>query len=53
MALAAAARGLQYFAVTDHSRSSKLQGGLTPLFVVATSERTDSRNAGLPRYAWH
>jgi histidinol phosphatase-like PHP family hydrolase/predicted nuclease with RNAse H fold/dephospho-CoA kinase len=31
MALAAAARGLQYFAVTDHSRSSKLQGGLTPL----------------------
>jgi len=29
--LAAAARGLQYFAVTDHSRSSKLQGGLTPL----------------------
>ncbi|MGB8065010.1 MAG: PHP domain-containing protein [Candidatus Sulfotelmatobacter sp.] len=31
MALAVAARGLQYFAVTDHSRSSKLQGGLTPL----------------------
>ena len=31
MALAAAARGMRYFAVTDHSRSSKLQGGLTPL----------------------
>jgi len=31
MALSVAARGLQYFAVTDHSRSSKLQGGLTPL----------------------
>ena len=31
MALAAAAGGLHYFAVTDHSRSSKLQGGLTPL----------------------
>lgn len=31
MALAVGARGLRYFAVTDHSRSSKLQGGLTPL----------------------
>jgi histidinol phosphatase-like PHP family hydrolase/predicted nuclease with RNAse H fold len=30
MAMAVVARGLQYFAVTDHSRSSKLQGGLTP-----------------------
>ena len=30
MARAVVARGLKYFAVTDHSRSSKLQGGLTP-----------------------
>ncbi len=30
MAEAVAARGLEYFAVTDHSRSCKLQGGLTP-----------------------
>jgi histidinol phosphatase-like PHP family hydrolase/predicted nuclease with RNAse H fold/dephospho-CoA kinase len=31
MASAVAKRGLKYFAVTDHSRSSKLQGGLTPV----------------------
>jgi histidinol phosphatase-like PHP family hydrolase/predicted nuclease with RNAse H fold/dephospho-CoA kinase len=31
MAQAVVSRGLQYFAVTDHSRSSKLQGGLTPV----------------------
>ena len=31
MATAVVASGLQYFAVTDHSRGSKLQGGLTPL----------------------
>jgi len=31
MAIAVVASGLKYFAVTDHSRSSKLQGGLTPL----------------------
>lgn len=31
MAKAVVASGLEYFAVTDHSRSSKLQGGLTPL----------------------
>src|SRR5271163_4401578 len=31
MASAAASAGLQYIAITDHSRSSKLQGGLTPL----------------------
>jgi len=31
MALAAVASGLRYFAVTDHSRSCKVQGGLTPL----------------------
>lgn len=30
MAAAVVASGLKYFAVTDHSRSSKLQGGLTP-----------------------
>jgi histidinol phosphatase-like PHP family hydrolase/predicted nuclease with RNAse H fold/dephospho-CoA kinase len=30
MAEAVIASGLKYFAVTDHSRSSKLQGGLTP-----------------------
>jgi histidinol phosphatase-like PHP family hydrolase/predicted nuclease with RNAse H fold/dephospho-CoA kinase len=30
MALAAVASGLKHFAVTDHSRTSKLQGGLTP-----------------------
>jgi histidinol phosphatase-like PHP family hydrolase/predicted nuclease with RNAse H fold/dephospho-CoA kinase len=30
MAEAVVASGLKYFAVTDHSRSSKLQGGLTP-----------------------
>lgn len=30
MAKAVVASGLHYFAVTDHSRSSKLQGGLTP-----------------------
>lgn len=30
MARAVVASGLQYFAVTDHSRTSKLQGGLTP-----------------------
>ncbi len=30
MASAVVASGLKYFAVTDHSRSSKLQGGLTP-----------------------
>jgi len=30
MAVAAVSSGLKYFAVTDHSRSSKLQGGLTP-----------------------
>jgi histidinol phosphatase-like PHP family hydrolase/predicted nuclease with RNAse H fold/dephospho-CoA kinase len=30
MAEAIVASGLKYFAVTDHSRSSKLQGGLTP-----------------------
>jgi histidinol phosphatase-like PHP family hydrolase/predicted nuclease with RNAse H fold/dephospho-CoA kinase len=30
MAKAVVGRGLKYFAVTDHSRSSKLQGGLTP-----------------------
>lgn len=31
MAKAVVASGLQYFAVTDHSRTSKLQGGLTPI----------------------
>jgi len=31
MAHAVAKSGLAYFAITDHSRSSKLQGGLTPL----------------------
>jgi histidinol phosphatase-like PHP family hydrolase/predicted nuclease with RNAse H fold/dephospho-CoA kinase len=31
MASAGASCGLQYLAITDHSRSSKLQGGLTPL----------------------
>jgi len=31
MAKAIAASGLKYFAVTDHSRTAKLQGGLTPL----------------------
>ncbi len=31
MAKAVVASGLEYFAVTDHSRSSKLQGGLTPV----------------------
>ena len=31
MATAIAASGLKYFAVTDHSRSEKLQGGLTPV----------------------
>jgi histidinol phosphatase-like PHP family hydrolase/predicted nuclease with RNAse H fold/dephospho-CoA kinase len=31
MATAVVASGLKYFAVTDHSRSSKVQGGLTPL----------------------
>jgi histidinol phosphatase-like PHP family hydrolase/predicted nuclease with RNAse H fold/dephospho-CoA kinase len=30
MAKAVAERGLTHFAVTDHSRTSKLQGGLTP-----------------------
>jgi len=30
MATAIVASGLKYFAVTDHSRTSKLQGGLTP-----------------------
>lgn len=30
MASAVITSGLKYFAVTDHSRSSKLQGGLTP-----------------------
>jgi histidinol phosphatase-like PHP family hydrolase/predicted nuclease with RNAse H fold/dephospho-CoA kinase len=30
MATAVAASGLKYFAVTDHSRTAKLQGGLTP-----------------------
>jgi histidinol phosphatase-like PHP family hydrolase/predicted nuclease with RNAse H fold/dephospho-CoA kinase len=30
MASAVVASGLEYFAVTDHSRSCKLQGGLTP-----------------------
>src|SRR5436190_9918743 len=30
MAVAIVSRGLEYFAVTDHSRSSKVQGGLTP-----------------------
>ena len=30
MAKAVAASGLKYFAVTDHSRTAKLQGGLTP-----------------------
>jgi histidinol phosphatase-like PHP family hydrolase/predicted nuclease with RNAse H fold/dephospho-CoA kinase len=30
MATAVVASGLKYFAVTDHSRSSKLQSGLTP-----------------------
>ncbi len=30
MATAVAASGLKHFAVTDHSRTSKLQGGLTP-----------------------
>jgi len=30
MAKAVVASGLQYFAVTDHSRTSKLQSGLTP-----------------------
>ena len=31
MALASVRRGLRYLAITDHSRSSKLQGGLTPI----------------------
>jgi histidinol phosphatase-like PHP family hydrolase/predicted nuclease with RNAse H fold/dephospho-CoA kinase len=31
MASAIVASGLKYFAVTDHSRTAKLQGGLTPL----------------------
>ncbi len=34
MANAVIASGLSYFAVTDHSRSAKLQGGLTPLLWV-------------------
>jgi histidinol phosphatase-like PHP family hydrolase/predicted nuclease with RNAse H fold/dephospho-CoA kinase len=31
MATAVVASGLRHFAVTDHSRTSKLQGGLTPI----------------------
>jgi histidinol phosphatase-like PHP family hydrolase/predicted nuclease with RNAse H fold/dephospho-CoA kinase len=31
MATAVVASGLRFFAVTDHSRSSKVQGGLTPI----------------------
>lgn len=31
MASAAVCNGLKYLAITDHSRSSKLQGGLTPV----------------------
>jgi histidinol phosphatase-like PHP family hydrolase/predicted nuclease with RNAse H fold/dephospho-CoA kinase len=31
MATAVVASGLKHFAVTDHSRTSKLQGGLTPI----------------------
>jgi len=31
MAVAIVASGLKHFAVTDHSRTAKLQGGLTPL----------------------
>src|SRR5205085_4451613 len=31
MASAAVRSGLKYIAITDHSRSSKLQGGLTPV----------------------
>ena len=31
MSAAASEQGLRYLALTDHSRSSKLQGGLTPL----------------------
>jgi histidinol phosphatase-like PHP family hydrolase/predicted nuclease with RNAse H fold/dephospho-CoA kinase len=31
MATAVVASGLKFFAVTDHSRTSKVQGGLTPL----------------------
>jgi histidinol phosphatase-like PHP family hydrolase/predicted nuclease with RNAse H fold/dephospho-CoA kinase len=31
MATAVVASGLRYFAVTDHSRTSKVQGGLTPI----------------------
>jgi len=31
MAIAVVASGLKHFAVTDHSRTSKLQGGLTPI----------------------
>jgi DNA polymerase (family 10) len=31
MAGAIVVSGLKYFAVTDHSRTAKLQGGLTPL----------------------
>ena len=31
MATAVVASGLEYFAVTDHSRTCKLQGGLTPI----------------------
>jgi DNA polymerase (family 10) len=31
MATAVVASGLRFFAVTDHSRTSKVQGGLTPI----------------------
>ena len=51
MAAAAAESGLTHFAVTDHSRSSKLQGGLTP--VLWLRQANSLRLADLPCQVLH
>jgi histidinol phosphatase-like PHP family hydrolase/predicted nuclease with RNAse H fold/dephospho-CoA kinase len=48
MAAAARDRGLSYLAVTDHSRSSKLQGGLTPLTWLRQAGEIAQLTDGLP-----
>ena len=47
MAAAVVASGLKYFAVTDHSRSCKLQGGLTPPLWLRQANALTSRNTTL------
>jgi DNA polymerase (family 10) len=49
MAAAAEARGYEYIAITNHSQSLKIAGGLDPKAVRKLIHRIDALNAGLKR----